>query len=198
MEAQSNVLPLQRGGLPREDRPRENVRSILDEIVREGAQKMLQRAVEAEVAAYIEAHQHVRDEEGHRLVVRNGYQPERQLVTGAGPLTVKKPRVDDRREGHRFTSAILPRYMRRSPSIDALIPVLYLKGVSTGNFTEALTAILGKGASELSATNIVRLKEVWQEEYKQWSRRELSGKQYVYMSADGIYFDVRLTPACSS
>lgn len=155
---------------------------------------MLQMAIEAEVAAYIEAHQHLRDPEGHRLVVRNGYQAERQVLTGAGPLSIKKPRVHDRREGHRFTSSLLPRYMRRSPSIDALIPVLYLKGVSTGDFTEALTAILGEGASGLSATNIVRLKEVWQQEYRQWSRRDLSGKRYVYLWADGIYFDVRLTP----
>jgi putative transposase len=184
MKTQSNVHPLQReGGL-----------SVLDEIIREGARRMLQMAIEAEVAAYIEAHQHLRDEEGRRLVVRNGHQAERQVLTGAGPLPVKKPRVNDRREGHRFTSSILPRYMRRSPSIDALIPILYLKGVSTGDFTEALTAILGEGATGLSATNIVRLKEVWQEEYLQWSRRDLSDKHYVYMWADGIFFDVRLTP----
>jgi len=184
MKTQANILPLQK----------EATRSVLDEIVREGAQKMLQMAVEAEVAAYIETHQHLRDAEGHRLVVRNGHQRERQVLTGAGPLAVKKPRVDDRREGHRFTSSILPCYMRRSPSLDALIPVLYLKGVSTGDFTEVLTAILGEGASGLSATNIVRLKEVWQQEYRAWSRRDLSGQRYVYLWADGIYFDVRLTP----
>lgn len=184
MKTQSNVLPLQR----------EDAHSVLDEIVREGARQMLQVAIEAEVAAYIEAHQHLQDEQGRRLVVRNGHQAERDVLTGAGSLTIKKPRVNDRRDGHRFTSAILPRYMRRSPSIDALIPVLYLKGVSTGDFTEALTAILGEGAAGLSATNIVRLKEVWQEEYRQWSQRDLSSKHYVYIWADGIYFDVRLTP----
>lgn len=183
MPKQSNVLPLQR----------EDARSVLDEIIRRGAQQMLQAAIEVEVAAYLEAHAELRDEDGHRLVVRNGHQPERQLATGAGPLTIRRPRVHDRREGHRFTSAILPRYMRRSPSIDALIPVLYLKGVSTGDFTEALTAILGEGASGLSPTNIVRLKEVWQEEYEAWKARDLSGKHYVYLWADGIYFDVRLT-----
>lgn len=171
-----------------------DTRSILDEIVREGAQHMLQRAIEQEVAAYIEAHEHLRDEAGHRLVVRNGHQPERKILTGAGALTVKKPRVDDRRAGHRFTSALLPRYMRRSPSIDALIPVLYLKGVSTGDFTEALSAILGAGAVGLSATNIVRLKQVWQQEYTDWNQRDLSDKHYVYLWADGIYFDVRLAP----
>ena len=170
-----------------------DTRSVLDEIVREGARHMLQRAIEEEVAAYIEAYQDLRDEKGHRLVVRNGHQPERQVITGAGPLTVKKPRVHDRRAGHRFTSAILPRYMRRAPSIDALIPVLYLKGISTGDFTEALTAILGEGASGLSATNIVRLKQAWQQEYHDWNERDLTGKRYVYLWADGIYFDVRLT-----
>ncbi len=170
-----------------------NARSVLDEIVREGARRMLQAAIEEEVAAYIEAHQDLRDEHGHRLVVRNGHMPEREVLTGAGPLTVKKPRVDDRREGQRFTSAILPPYMRRSPSIDALIPGLYLKGISTGDFSEALTAILGEGAVGLSAANIVRLKEVWQQEYDQWAKRDLSGKRYVYMWADGIYFNVRLT-----
>lgn len=181
---QANLHPLQKPA---------DTRSVLDEIVREGARHMLQRAIEEEVAAYIEAYQHLRDEKGHRLVVRNGHQPERQVITGAGPLTVKKPRVHDRRAGHRFTSAILPRYMRRSPSIDALIPALYLKGVSTGDFTEALTAILGPGASGLSAANIVRLKQGWMQEYQQWSQRDLSEKHYVYLWADGIYFDVRLT-----
>ena len=154
---------------------------------------MLQAAIEEEVAAYIDAHQDLRDEHGHRLVVRNGHMPEREVLTGAGPLTVKKPRIDDRREGQRFTSAILPPYLRRTPSIDALIPVLYLKGISTGDFSEALTAILGEGAVGLSAANIVRLKEGWQQEYDEWSRRDLKGKRYAYFWADGIYFDVRLT-----
>jgi transposase-like protein len=182
--AQANVHELQKP---------EDARSVLDQIVRQGAQKMLQMAIEEEVTAYLEAHQDLRDANGHRLVVRNGHQPQREICTGAGPLSIKKPRIDDRRAGHRFTSAILPPYMRRSPSIDALIPVLYLKGVSTGDFSEALTAILGEGVSGLSATNIVRLKQAWQDEYTQWSERDLSGKHYVYMWADGIYFDVRLT-----
>lgn len=182
--AQANLHELQKP---------EDTRSVLDQIVREGAQKMLQMAIEEEVTAYIEAHQELRDGNGHRLVVRNGHQPQRQILTGAGPLSIKKPRVDDRREGHRFTSSILPPYMRRSPSIDALIPALYLKGVSTGDFSEALTAILGQGAAGLSATNIVRLKQAWQQEYEAWQQRDLSGKHYVYMWADGIYFDVRLS-----
>ncbi len=186
MNQQTNVIDLQH-------QTTTNARSVLDEIVREGARRMLQAAIEEEVAAYIDTHQDLRDEHGHRLVVRNGHLPEREILTGAGPLTVKKPRVHDRREGQRFTSAILPPYLRRSPSIDALIPVLYLKGISTGDFSEALTAILGEGAVGLSAANIVRLKEGWQQEYDQWSRRDLTGKRYAYFWADGIYFNVRLS-----
>jgi len=154
---------------------------------------MLQSAIEAEVAAYIEAHQGLRDESGHRLVVRNGYQHERIIQTGAGPLPVKKPRVNDRREGERFTSSLLPPYLRRSPTIDALIPVLYLKGVSTGDFSEALAAILGEGAGNLSPATITRLKEQWMDEYKDWNRRSLQNNHYVYLWADGIYFNVRLS-----
>jgi len=154
---------------------------------------MLHAAIEAEVAAYIEAHQELRDEAGHRLVVRNGYLPERAVQTGAGPLVVKKPRVHDRREGERFTSSLLPPYMRRSPSIEALIPILYLKGISTGDFSEALAAILGEGARGLSAATVTRLKQQWLEEYGAWNQRTLEGKHYVYMWADGIYFNVRLS-----
>ncbi len=125
-------------------------------------------------------------------MVRNGYQQERDLVTGIGRFPVRRPRVNDRREGEQFTSAILPRYMRRAPSIDQLIPVLYLKGVSSSSFPEALEAILGKGVSGLSAANIVRLKEVWQQEFEEWTRRDLHGKRYVYLWADAVYFNVRL------
>ena len=167
-------------------------RSALDELVREGARKMLQDAIENEVAEYLERHGEVKDDQGRQAVVRNGSMPGRTLVTGAGPLPIRQPRVRDRREDHRFTSAILPPYLRRTPSVDALIPALYLKGISTGDFTTALEAILGENASGLSATNIVRLKQGWEEEYKEWSRRDLSGKRYVYWWADGIYFNVRL------
>jgi putative transposase len=167
-------------------------RSALDELVREGARKMLQDAIENEVAEYLERHGEVKDDQGRQAVVRNGSMPGRTLVTGAGPLAIRQPRVQDRREDHRFTSAILPPYLRRTPSVDALIPALYLKGISTGDFTTALEAILGENASGLSATNIVRLKQGWEEEYKEWSRRDLSGKRYVYWWADGIYFNVRL------
>ena len=186
-EEKTNVIDLKK-------RVENDSRSALDEIIQLGAQRLLQTVIEKEVIIYLERHQHMLDEQGHRLVVRNGHLPEREIHTGAGPLLVKKPRVHDRREGHRFTSKILPPYMRRSPSIDALIPALYLKGISTGDFTDALQAILGEGASGLSATNIVRLKEGWMEEYREWSRRDLTGKRYVYFWADGIYFNVRLTP----
>ena len=171
--------------------------SVLEEIVREGARKMLQVALESEVEEYVRTHQSHRDQKGHQLVVKNGSMPEREIVTGMGPIQIKQPRVDDRKirdnaEVERFSSNILPRYMRRVPSIDNLIPVLYLKGVSTGAFGDALSAILGEGASGLSATNIVRLKQGWEQEYKGWNQRDLSEKEYVYLWADGIYVNVRL------
>jgi hypothetical protein len=119
------------------------------------------------------------------------YLPEREVISGAGRIPVRQPRVRHRDQG-RFTSAILPKYLRRVPSVDALIPALYLKGISTGDFSEALTAILGEGASGLSATNIVRLKSGWETDYKAWSQRDLSAKRYVYWWADGVYFNVRL------
>jgi transposase-like protein len=175
-----------------ESRIERESRSALDDLLREGAQKMLQRAIEHEVAEYLEVHREVKDDQGRQAVVRNGSMPGRTLVTGVGPLAIRQPRVQDRRENHRFTSAILPPYLRRTPSVDALIPALYLKGISTGDFTTALEAILGENASGLSATNIVRLKQGWEEEYREWSRRDLSGKRYVYWWADGIYFNVRL------
>lgn len=122
--------------------------------------------------------------------------PERQILTGIGPISIKQPRVDDRRlksnEAKRFTSKILPKYMRRIPSINNLIPVLYLKGISTGDFSSALSAILGKNTKGLSPANIVRLKKQWEDEYKKWSKRDLHHKNYVYFWADGIYFNVRL------
>src|SRR5262245_35897674 len=140
---------------------------------------------------YIQFHKHRRDENGQRLVVRNGHLPEREIISGIGPIKVRQPRVRHR-DGGRFSSAILPRFMRRTPSVDALIPALYLKGISTGDFTEALAAILGEKASGLSATNIVRLKAGWEADYKAWSQRDLSQKRYVYWWADGVYFNVRL------
>jgi transposase-like protein len=177
-----------------EDRVKSESQLALDELLREGACRMLHKAVENEVAEYIDSHAALRDEAGRRQVVRNGYLPERDLVTGVGPVRIKQPRVHDRREGHRFTSKILPPFMRRVPSIDALIPALYLKGIATSDFSEALEAILGPNAAGLSATNIVRLKEGWRRDYEQWAARDLTDKHYAYWWADGIYFNVRLEP----
>lgn len=153
---------------------------------------MLQEALDAEVAEFIDRFANVVGTDGHRMVVRNGHLPERQLVTGVGPVAVKQPRARDRTGETRFNSRILPPFMRRVPSVDALIPVLYLKGVSTGDFSEALESILGPNAAGLSPANIVRLKEGWEKEYEAWSKRQLSGKRYVYLWADGIYFNIRL------
>jgi len=155
---------------------------------------MLQQAIENEVQEFLEAHASVRTSQERQAVVGNGSLPARKILTGLGALKVQQPRVRDLRETGKvvFTSNILPRYLRRVPSIDALIPALYLHGISTGDFTEALAAILGPNAAGLSASNIVRLKEGWEAEYEQWTGRDLVGKRYVYLWADGIYFNVRL------
>ncbi len=171
----------------------DSTRSFLEEIIREGARKLLQAAIEKEVAEYIEGLRNMTDAGGRKMVVRNGFIPERSILTGIGPIQVKQPRVRDRREKKEaFTSSILPRYLRRVPSLDNLIPTLYLKGISTGDFTEALSAILGENAKGLSANTIVRLKRQWEDEYKAWSKSSLAEKRYVYFWADGIYFNVRL------
>ncbi len=169
----------------------------LTELLRSGARRLLEQAVEAEVKLYIEQHAGLTDARGHRLVVRNGYLPQRRIQTGIGPVEVRQPRVHDQRtdakgERIRFTSQILPRYLRRTRSIDALIPWLYLKGVSTGDFGEALTALLGESPANVSANTVMRLKEQWRREWEQWSKRSLEGKRYVYFRADGIYFNIRL------
>ena len=158
---------------------------------------MLAQAIEAEVTDYIERHAHQRDAAGHRQVVRNGYKEEREIQTGIGPIRVRQPRVNDKRldeNGQRlqFSSAILPPYLRKTKSIEELIPWLYLKGISTGDFSEALAALLGPEAPGLSASTIVRLKRVWQDEYEAWSKRLLAGKRYVYLWVDGIHFNIRL------
>ncbi len=177
--------------------PVEPSKDVLTEILREGAQKMLATAIEVEVDAYIEQHADQRDANGHRLVVRNGHKDERAIQTGIGPVTIRQPRVDDQRthengERIRFTSKILPPYLRKTKSIEELIPWLYLKGVSTGDFSEALAALLGPEAPGLSASTVVRLKEVWQRDYEAWSKRSLADKRYVYFWVDGIYFNIRL------
>ena len=175
----------------------QEARDVLTEILLDGAQQMLAAAIENEVAEYIDAHAQERDAASQRLVVRNGHMPARSILTGLGPVEVNRPRVNDKRmdaDGNRmrFTSTILPPYLRRTKAIDELVPWLYLKGVSTGDFPEALQALLGPGVEGLSATNICRLKRVWEDEWKDWSHRDLADKKYVYVWADGIYFNIRL------
>lgn len=177
--------------------PEENIESNpLDEIVRKGAKEMLRKALEIEVNLFLEKYQYILDDKGNRQVIRNGRGQPRKIVTGAGQIEVETPRVDDRvlevHQEPRFRSSIVPPYLRRTKNIDELLPVLYLKGISTGDFGEALESILGKSVIGISAQNIVRLKQVWQKEYGQWSKRELSHKEYVYWWADGVHFNVRL------
>lgn len=170
----------------------ESCRSALDELLRLGAQQMLHAAIKNEVQEYIQTHASLRDDKGRKLVVRNGYLPERELQTPVGNVSIRQPRVDDRRPDQKFLSRLLPPYLRRTPSLEALIPALYLRGISTGDFTEALSSLLGSNAAGLSPTNIVRLKEDWAKEFATWSGRDLGSKRYVYWWADGIYFNVRL------
>jgi len=169
------------------------ITQMLDELAREGARRMIAAALEAEVEQYVEALRHLRDENGHAMVVRNGKSHhERTVQMGAGSVRIQAPRVDDRRPEQRFTSKLLPPYMRRSPRLEEAVPILYLKGLSTGDFSEALEALLGTKAAGFSATTITRLLSVWQEEYKAWRKRSLEGKEYVYVWADGVYFNIRL------
>jgi putative transposase len=164
----------------------------LDELAREGARRMILVALELEVAQYVEKLRHLRDENGHALVVRNGKAEPRTVSLGAGSIQFQAPRVDDRRPEQRFTSSILPPYMRRSPQLNEALPVLYLRGLSTGDFEEAIPVLLGADAAGFSATTITRLLRVWQDEYAGWRKRSLKGKEYVYVWADGVYFSVRL------
>jgi putative transposase len=169
----------------------------IDDILRDGARRALQAAIEREVEEYIGRNRQHLDEHGHRLVVRNGHHPARKIQSGNGPIAVQQPRVNDKRvDEHgnrfRFTSKILPPYLRKTKAIEELVPWLYLKGISTSDFPEAL-ACLGHDGSGLSATNVVRMKEIWEGEYENFSRRSLEGKRYVYLWADGIYFNIRLT-----
>jgi transposase-like protein len=169
----------------------------LTAVLRDGARRLLAQAVEAEVAAFLAQHVDQVTGDGHRRVVRNGYLPERTIQTGIGSVPVRQPRVRDRGAAPgetpiRFTSALLPRYLRRTRSLEDLLPWLYLKGISTGDFTEALAALLGPDAPGLSAATIARLKEGWQADLDRWHKRDLSARRYVYFWVDGIYFDARL------
>ena len=171
----------------------------LTEVLRNGARALLAQAVEAEVSTLLGRHADDLTDDGRQRLVRHGHLPEREVMTGIGPVAVRCPRVRDRvgtgEERIRFTSAIVPPYARRSKSLEVLIPILYLKGVSTGDFEEALSALLGKDAGGLSATTVSRLKEAWSEEHARWSKRELSAKRYVYFWVDGIHVQARLEDA---
>ena len=177
-------------------KPEAEFEDSLTEILRKGARQLLAQALEAEVLLFMEQFAEATDEKGRKRVVRNGYLPERQVQTGIGPISAKVPRVRDRERGDadkvRFNSTILPPYLRRTRSMEQLIPWLYLKGVSTGDFTEALASLVGRDAKGLSPATVSRLKSVWEGEYDQWQKRDLSRKRYVYFWADGIYCNVRM------
>ena len=168
----------------------------LTDVLRDGARALLARAAEAEVAGFLAEHADKRTDDGRQRLVRHGHLPKRSIMTGIGAVEVCVPRVRDRLGGAddriRFSSAILPPYARRSKSLEVLIPILYLKGISTGDFAEALSALLGSNAGGLSASTVARLKEVWGDEHARWLKRDLSVKRYVYFWADGIYVQARL------
>jgi putative transposase len=188
----TNVIEIHTDGKDQEPR------GALDELCLAGAQRMLHRALELEVAHYLERHDNARDEHGHALVTRNGKARPRKVTIGSGTMEVTAPRVRDKRidgngECCRFTSQILPPYMRRSPKVSEVLPVLYLRGLSTGDFREALPALLGEEASAgLSPTTITRLTAEWQKEYEQFRNRDIRSKRFAYIWADGVHFRIRL------
>lgn len=175
--------------------PQESGEDVLTTVLREGARQMLATAIEAEIQVYLAARTDLVDAEGHRFVVRNGRLPARTIQTPMGEVPVHQPRVRDRRAGETretFRSAILPPYLRKTKALEDLLPWLYLKGVSTGDFSEALAALLGPDAPGLSASTITRLKTIWEQEFATWQQRSVADRRYVYLWADGIYFNVRL------
>jgi transposase-like protein len=187
--AKDNVIEFKKPG-PFTDDP-------ITDVLRTGARKLLTEALEAEIEGFLSQYRDLRDIQDRQRVVRNGYLPEREIQTGIGPVQVKVPRARDRQPDHesgpiRFTSSLLPPYLRKTKSMEELIPWLYLKGISTTDFTEALAALVGKDAPGLSASTISRLKTVWQEDLEQWQNRDLSHKRYVYIWADGIHCNVRM------
>jgi putative transposase len=178
-------------------KPEPFVDDPITDVLRTGARKLLTEALEAEIEGFLSQYREFRDNQEHQRVVRNGYLPERDIQTGIGPVAVKVPRVRDRQPDHesgpiRFNSSLLPPYLRKTKSMEELIPWLYLKGISTNDFTESLSALVGKDAPGLSASTISRLKSIWQEDLEQWQKRDLSHKRYVYIWADGIYCNVRM------
>lgn len=170
---------------------RQDFELSLDEIAREGARRMLVQALHLEVEEYIQQSLNEVDENGRRLVVRNGVGRTRTVTMGSGSVKVQAPRVDDRRDGERFLSAILPPYLRKSPKVESLLPILYLKGLSTNDFKSALASFLGEGTMGLSPASIVKLKKIWESEFSLWEKRKIT-KKYVYIWADGVHVQVRL------
>jgi putative transposase len=181
----SNVIELRK--------PAETTEDALVCVLRRGAQELLTRAIEEEVKIFLESYAGLLDEKGLRQVVRNGHLPERSIQTGIGPIAVKVPRLRDRSgTGIKYTSNLVPRYLRRTKNIEELLPVLYLKGISTGDFEEALTSIVGDNAAGFSSTTITRLKQGWTSEYEVWRKQDLSKKRYVYFWVDGVYLQARM------
>jgi len=177
------------------EKPETITKDLLTEILQKGSQRLLATAVEAEIETHLEHYNNLKDAKGHQRIIRNGYNPEREIQTGIGQIKVKVPRSRDKQpdgEPIRFTSSILPPYLRRTRSIEELLPWLYLKGISTGDFSDALEALLGKDAPGLSANTISRLKVKWKTDMDQWNKRRLVGKRYVYFWADGLYCNVRM------
>lgn len=167
---------------------------FIEKLVRESARKMLAAALEAETEEFIKKYRDLKDGSGHQVVVRNGYMREREIQATCGNIPIRQPRIDDRKlpEGQRFSSEILPKFMRKTPTLENVIPTLYLKGISSNKFQDALSAIFGEKAKGFSPATITRLKEVWQQEYKEWSQRSLKNKEYIYVWADGVYCNARL------
>ena len=177
----------------------EEIDDPLTAILRAGARRLLEQAIEAEVDAFLASMRDVKLPDGRERVVRHGHGPERAIQTGIGAVAVRRVKVRDRGAGDageriRFTSALLPRWARRTKSLDALLPILYLRGISTGDVQEALGALLGKDAPNLSPSVIGRLKEEWAADYARWQRRDLSARRYVYVWADGVYLQARMEP----
>ena len=167
-------------------------RDELSEMVRIGAQQMIGAAVEAELKSFLEGYEGERDGGGRRALVRNGYQPEREVLTGVGPVRVRVPKTRDRAgAGRCFRSELLPPYLRKARRVEAVVPWLYLKEVSTNDFGEALEALFGGSVTGLSAATIMRLKRVWEEQYAQWCERDWHGHKFVYLWADGTYVNIR-------
>lgn len=186
--SKDNVIPIRN--------PERFVDDPITDILRTGARKLLAEALETEIEMFLSEYSDLKDTFGRKRLTRNGYLPEREVQTGIGPVSVKVPRARDRNPASidkvKFTSALLPPYLRKTKSMEELIPWLYLKGISTGDFNDALAAIVGKDSPGLSPSTVSRLKAVWEDEYEKWHKRDLSSKRYVYIWADGIYCNVRM------